>query len=80
MIKPILPERFKGGVTRYFKEKIEPGGFLTAVLRNDLAGALGRADPQSIEELPGLVFWLTYYAPRCQWGSKENVKRHLGGT
>lgn len=77
MIKPHLPERFQGGLYRYFKEKVPPGSFLMAVLTNDLKESFAKADEQSVEELPGLVSWLYNYAPVGMWGSVKNVERHL---
>lgn len=62
---------------RYFSHGIMPGGFLTAVLENDLMESLGRADHMSVQQLPGIVSWLYNKAPMGHWGSVDNVKRHL---
>jgi len=77
MIRPFLPERFEGSLQRYFNDGIMPGGFLTAVLMNDLLGAYANADMVSVQELPGLVSWLYNHAPHDCWGSKEKVLAHL---
>ena len=44
---------------RYAKDGIPPGGFLTAVLENDLMGAMGRADlgnRAALREITGYVY------------------------
>ncbi len=71
MIPPHLPVRFRGGMERYLHDGILPGGFLRAVLCNDLKEALSRADDRSVMELPGIVSWLYSTAPMDCWGSPE---------
>lgn len=74
MIVPHLPDRFVGGLRRFFEHGIIPGRFLTAVLNNDLCDALGQADVDSVHELPGLVGWIYSYGPAPAWGSPEGVR------
>ena len=40
----LIPDYMRGGLRRYLAHGIEPGSFLSAVLRNDLIDACGRAD------------------------------------
>ena len=40
----LIPDHMHGAVIRYVEDGIEPGGFLEAVLCNDLKGAVMRAD------------------------------------
>jgi hypothetical protein len=47
------------------------------VLANDLAEACHRADPISRHYLHELVLFLTCYAPRPAWGSREKVAAWL---
>lgn len=54
-----------------------PGSFLTAVLENDLAEAVGRADFQNIEVLPAIVAFVYRNLPSPCWGSKEKVEAWL---
>jgi len=35
----LLPEHIRGGMKLYLEDHVEPGGFLRAVLENDLVGA-----------------------------------------
>jgi hypothetical protein len=62
---------------RYFNEHIETGGFLRAVLENDLQGAVRRQNPASLSELRWLLEMLVDCAPSNAWGSKEAVARWL---
>ncbi len=72
-----LPEPLQGGLQRYIENRIEPGGFLRAVLENDLAGAFGRADILNRARMFEIVSWLYNEAPSICWGSREAVKRWL---
>lgn len=64
-----LPERFRPPIQRYIEHGAPPGSFLSAVIKNDLMDALGRADPNSEKELKGLVRWFYNEAPGSCWGS-----------
>ena len=77
MIRSHMPERFTGALNRYFREGVHPGGFMMAVLRNDLKEAFGAADDDAVRELPGVVSWLYNYAPMGHWGSVEAVRWHM---
>ena len=80
-IKPIyefrgfyIPDYMMDGLKRYIEQGIEPGSFLTAVLCNDLNGAVGRADDQNVKNLPAYIGYLYNEAPSPCWGSPEKVK------
>lgn len=53
------------------------GAFLQAVLENDLQGAIGRADPESLAGIKGIVAYVYNALPDKCWGSKENVAAWL---
>jgi len=61
------------GLKRYVEEHIPPGGFLRAVLENDLKEACARADDENLRVIPIYVAWLYKEAPNVCWGSKEKV-------
>lgn len=63
------PAHLVAGLLCYLQNRVEPGGFLMAVLANDLADAVLRADPVSAAALPALVRWLHAHAPAHAWGS-----------
>lgn len=62
---------------RYFQQGIPTGGFLMAVLRNDLKEACGRADMYNRERIVDIVAWLYNHTPMNCWGSPERVNAHL---
>jgi len=86
---PILPEDIQAlgnlwpGLNRYMTHRIPTGGFLRAVLENDLRGTVTRISPA----IPNstifiLVTLLNNYASAESWGSKEKVAAWLtkGGS
>ena len=70
-----IPENIQASILRYVEHGIKPGGFLTAVLNNDLYNATGRADAESLKSLHLIVMWFANHRPDL-YGS-ENFKRHL---
>ena len=61
-------------VERYLLHGIEGGGFLTAVLANDLKGAAGRADVTNLGNLHAWAGWLYNSCPPAAQGSYEKVE------
>lgn len=72
-----IPARIHAALDRYLSERIPPGRFLRAVLENDLAGAVLRADPESLEGLAPLVVHLHDVVPGNAWGSPAAVSAWL---
>lgn len=64
---------------RYVNDRIAPGGFLRAVLQNDLYGAVARADPQNRALLPEIVEFVHWELPEACHGSREDVSHWLAG-
>lgn len=60
-----------GAVRRYLEQGLEPGGFLRALLSNDLRGAVMRADGVNVARIPEWVAWLENNMPTGSWGSPE---------
>ncbi len=58
---------------RYAYHGIPPGGFLRAVLHNDLLNAVGRADDHSLRVLRTIVMFCYLELPHQCWGSQERV-------
>jgi len=77
-MKPFrIPEHMHDGIVLYLVHKIPPGGFLTAVLENDLFGACSKADHINIGLLyVYCTFFYTVCPPGC-YGSPEKVKAWL---
>lgn len=56
----------------YALHGIPPGGFMKAVLINDLFGAMQRADYWNKNNLQTIVDVITHYLPREAYGNSEN--------
>lgn len=69
-----VPAHLRVGLIRYLEEGVPTGGFLEAVLSNDLREAIGRADLQSREGLLALVGWLHMEAPAVSHGSADRYR------
>ena len=76
-----VPEHIQGAFDRWVSDGIPPGGFVTAVLENDLKGAFGRADSINLEHMQEIVMYCYWELPSDCWGSPEKVKqwRERGG-
>ena len=69
-----LPHHLQGGVKRYIEEGVPPGGFLTAVIENNLRLAVGHADNISLAALPQIVWFFHNESPGDCWGTPEKMK------
>lgn len=74
-----VPEHMHGAIDRYINHRLHPGGFLEAVLCNDLTGAVSKADLVNRNHLADYVKWFYNHAPSGCWGSRENFERWLNG-
>ena len=68
----LIPDYMQGGLSRYLSRGIIPGGFLTAVLCNDLTEACAKADDRNRHRLYDYIYFLYNYAPHGSWGSPDN--------
>lgn len=72
-----LPVHMQECMKLYLEEGIEPGGFLYAVLCNDLMGACGNADMINLHLLPIYARFLYNEAPIGSFGSPEKVANYI---
>ena len=72
-----IPLLMRAAIKRYLFERIKPGGFLSAVLANDLKNAVANADAANLALLPVYVRWFYNFAPVGSWGSPDNVAKWL---
>ena len=72
-----MTEQSKESLYNYFVHGFEPGGFMTAVLSNDLYGAVGRADFVNIDLIGEYARWIESRAPYGSYGDRETVKGWL---
>lgn len=73
-----IPHFTKLTIDSYVKDRIPPGGFLYAVLTNDLTGSFNRADLENRHALFDIVCYCFNDIPAESWGTKEKVDKWLG--
>ena len=73
MVRPEILD----SLDRYAKEGIPTGGFLAAVLSNDLFEAVGRADHNNLPVLHDICTYIYWELPSSCHGSSDKVKAHL---
>lgn len=73
----LVPDRYWPGLVRYFVESVRPGGFLEALLKNDLLTAVCKIDEDMLPELLPLVRFLYNFAPPRSHGSPDKVEAWL---
>lgn len=71
----LIPEHMRGGIERYVLLGMPPGGFLRAVICNDLFDAVGRADDFNIKLLGNYCKFFHGWAPHECWGSTEKYEK-----
>lgn len=71
-----IPKHTQGAIERWVDHGLFPGGFLEAVLTNDLFGAVGRADSENIRALKDIVMFVYNEVPSSAWGSKEQMQAY----
>lgn len=70
----VIPAQLLESLERYEKEHVPTGGFLRAVLSNDLAEAALRADEYNRQILQQLIVYIHNEMPQECWGSPEKVR------
>jgi hypothetical protein len=69
-----IPERMEESLRAYLEDHRSVGGFLRAVIENDLLRAVTQADNENIANLPAFVGYLWDNAPLECWGTPEKYK------
>jgi hypothetical protein len=69
-----VPPHLRPALERWVQRGILPGGFLSAVLCDDLGAARVRADSVSLASLPALLAWRDNHAPPECWGNALAVR------
>jgi len=72
-----IPDHMQAAMRRYVVQGIKPGHFLTAVICNDLRGAVGYADEENLPLLRSYVRWFYNVAPGACHGSVANMTEWL---
>ena len=76
-----VPDHLREGLDAHLCDGRPVGGFLTAVLSDELTHAVARGDETSLSGLWGLMHFLVCEAPAGSWGSPAAVAawRERGG-
>lgn len=74
----MIEQRFKEAIDRWVNDACPMGGFINAVLENNLKEALGRADEDAYHNIRDIVKYLYNEVPAGCWGSRERVKAWKG--
>ena len=77
LVESCVPAGLHEGLVEYIAERRPVGGFLTAVLCNDLRQAASRGDDTNRVHVSQLVCFLNNFAPATCWGSIEIVAAWL---
>lgn len=77
---PGIPARTLDALHMYECKGIPTGGFLYAVLTNDLFAAVEAADTDNIKALKAICEYVYNQLPAGAWGSPEKVKAWLNRT
>lgn len=72
-----VPAHTMKALHKYINDQTPTGGFLKAVLSNDLKESVGRADDENLHNLPAIVAFLYNEAPSSCWGDKEKITAWL---
>ena len=72
------PVHILDSINRFVEHGLEPGGFVKAVLSNDLVGAFNAADTKSLRGLQDILRYCRSKIPPACWGSPAKVKNWQG--
>lgn len=75
--EPFVPEHTREALQRYVEHGNYPGGFLMAVLTNDLFGAVGRADSTNIKYIKDICMFVYNRMPSNSWGNEDKVHKFV---
>lgn len=75
-----IPEHTQHALSNYIEHGFEPGGFLCAVLSNDLMGAVARADSMNAVAIPEIAKFIYNQVPRGAWGSAERISEYCASV
>lgn len=73
----IIPAHTRQSLSDYLTRRLPPGGFLEAVLMNDLYMAACRADGLNSLQLIAIIKYVASRFPMECWGSKQAIKDWL---
>lgn len=69
----LLPEHIREGARKYIEEGRHPGGFLTAVVQNDLFSAFAKSDEINARRMRDILYFFWNEAPGECFGGKDKM-------
>ena len=72
-----IPSYMEEGLHAYINYGRPPGGFLQAVLENNLVEAAKRADDINLINLPAYAAYLHNEVPMACWGSEDKIEHWI---
>jgi hypothetical protein len=72
-----IPPELRASLDRYANEGVPVGGFLQAVIANDLCDAYARADAFNVKLLPAIGSYVHHKMPADCWGSRKIYRTWL---
>ncbi len=73
----MIPQHTQYQIDEYVKGKVPPGNFLYAVLTNNLAETVCRADETNLRFIKDIVLYVYNNIPSVCWGTPEKVEEWL---
>lgn len=77
-MKALIPPHMHESLVRWIMLGIHPGSFLSALLKNDMMGAIAGADEENKKALIQYAIFLHNYAPSGCFGSVEKFEAWQG--
>ncbi len=77
----LVPAHIRAGIADYVQHGQIPGGFLQAVIRNNLSDAAFQADVENYPRLGDIAKFIYWHTPNACQGSEEKMLawKKLGG-
>ena len=75
--KTFVPQKIRESIERYVKHGLRTGGFLEAVLSNDLMDAFKRADRDDLVMMPTIIAYIYNDVPTAAHGSRDKYNAWL---
>jgi len=72
-----IPGYMQDGIISYYKHGWQPGGFLCALINNDLMETFAHADETNKHCILQYVLWFYNYAPSGTWGYATAVGDYI---
>jgi hypothetical protein len=73
-VAALVPASIRGACEKHVVHGLQPGGFVEALLTNNLTEAITRADKHNLQRIDEIVLYLLNALPLTCWGSEEKVK------